>query len=92
MVVKYKIHELAKDFNIKSNVILDFFKSRGDEAKKSQTVLTTDELDMVFDYLTQKNSVESFDAYFAMKKPEPPKPSNEEVLLTEIRDLLKEQK
>ena len=26
------------------------------------------------------------------KKPEPPKPSNEEVLLTEIRDLLKEQK
>lgn len=73
MVVKYKIHELAKDFNIKSNVILDFFKSRGDEAKKSQTVLTTDELDMVFDYLTQKNSVESFDAYFAMKKPEPPK-------------------
>ena len=73
MVVKYKIHELAKDFNIKSNVILDFFKSRGDESKKSQTVLTTDELDMVFDYLTQKNSVESFDAYFAMKKPEPPK-------------------
>ena len=28
MVVKYKIHELAKDFNIKSNIITDFFKSR----------------------------------------------------------------
>lgn len=70
MVVKYKIHELAKDFNIKSNIITDFFKSRGDETKKSQTVLTTDELDLVFDYLTQKNSVESFDGYFAMKKPE----------------------
>jgi translation initiation factor IF-2 len=71
MVVKYKIHELAKDFNLKSNIIIDFFKSRGDEQKKSQTTLTTDELDLVFDYLTQTNSVESFDAYFAMKKPEP---------------------
>lgn len=73
MVVKYKIHELAKDFNIKSNVIIDFFKSKGDDAKKSQTVLTSDELDMIFDYLTQANSVESFDGYFAMKKPEAPK-------------------
>ena len=73
MVVKYKIHELAKDFNIKSNIITDFFKSRGDETKKSQTVLTSDELDLIFDYLTQTNSVDSFDGYFAMKKPEEPK-------------------
>ena len=70
MVVKYKIHELAKDFNIKSNIITDFFKSRGDETKKSQTVLTSDELDLIFDRLTQDNSVDSFDGYFAMKKPE----------------------
>ena len=73
MVVKYKIHELAKDFNIKSNIITDFFKSRGDETKKSQTVLTSDELDLIFDRLTQDNSVDSFDGYFAMKKPEEPK-------------------
>ena len=73
MVVKYKIHELAKDFNIKSNIITDFFKSRGDETKKSQTVLTSDELDLIFDRLTQDNSVDSFDGYFAMKKPETPK-------------------
>lgn len=73
MVVKYKIHELAKDFNIKSNIITDFFKSRGDETKKSQTVLTSDELDLIFDHLTQTNSVDSFDGYFAMKKPEEPK-------------------
>lgn len=73
MVVKYKIHELAKDFNIKSSIITDFFKSRGDETKKSQTVLTSDELDLIFDRLTQDNSVDSFDGYFAMKKPEEPK-------------------
>lgn len=73
MVVKYKIHELAKDFNIKSNIITDFFKSRGDETKKSQTVLTSDELDLIFDRLTQDNAVDSFDGYFAMKKPETPK-------------------
>ena len=58
MVVKYKIHELAKDFNIKSNIVTDFFKSRGDDTKKSQTVLTSDELDLVFDHLTQLSAVE----------------------------------
>lgn len=73
MVVKYKIHELAKDFNIKSNIVTDFFKSRGDDTKKSQTVLTSDELDLVFDHLTQLYAVDSFDGYFAMKKPETPK-------------------
>ncbi len=73
MVVKYKIHELAKDFNIKSNIVTDFFKLRGDDTKKSQTVLTSDELDLVFDHLTQLYAVDSFDGYFAMKKPETPK-------------------
>lgn len=73
MVVKYKIHELAKDFNIKSNIVTDFFKSRGDDTKKSQTVLTSDELDLIFDHLTQLYAVDSFDGYFAMKKPETPK-------------------
>ncbi len=70
MVVKYKIHELAKDFKIKSNIVTDFFKSRGDETKKSQTVLTTDELDLIFDHLTRIKSVDSFDGYFAMQRPE----------------------
>ena len=70
-VVKYKIHELAKDFDLKSKKVIDLLTPYSEGEKKSQTSLTADELDIVFDVLTQENSVASFEAYFAMKKPEP---------------------
>ena len=69
-VVKYKIHELAKDFDLKSKKVIDLLTPYSEGEKKSQTSLTADELDIVFDVLTQENSVSSFEAYFAMKKPE----------------------
>lgn len=68
-IVKYKVHELAKDFDIKSNVIIDLLKKFDETPKKSQTSLTTDELDVVFDQITKDNSLENFDSYFAAKKP-----------------------
>ncbi len=70
MVVKYKVHEVAKDFDVKSNAVIDLLKNFSDTAKKSQTSLTTDELDIIFDHFTQENSVKNFDAFFNMKKPE----------------------
>ncbi len=69
MVVKYKVHELAKDLDLKSNVIIDMLKKIDETPKKSQTSLTSDELDFVFDQITKEYSVENFDAYFAAKKP-----------------------
>ena len=36
-----------------------------DTPKKSATALEENELDLVFEHFTQKNSVENFDAYFA---------------------------
>lgn len=69
--VKYKIHELAKDFGMKSNVFIDMLKDYSDTPKKSQTSLTTDELDIVFEKITKDNQVTDFSAYFAMTKPEP---------------------
>ena len=79
-VIKYKIHELAKDFNLKSKKIIDMLTPFSDSEKKSQTSLTADELDIVFDKLTKEYSVENFDKFFAMKKPEPaaqPAPAEE---------------
>ncbi len=70
MVVKYKIHELAKDLDLKSNAVIDLLKKIDETPKKSQTSLTSDELDFVFDQMTKEYGVESFDAYFAAKKPE----------------------
>ncbi len=71
-VIKYKIHELAKDFNLKSKKIIDMLTPYSETEKKSQTSLTADELDIVFDQLTKEYSVENFDKFFAMEKPEAP--------------------
>ncbi len=77
MVVKYKVHELAKDFDMKSNAVIDLLKQFDETPKKSQTSLTSDELDIVFDRFTTQYSVENFDSFFAAKKPEE-KPQVEE--------------
>ena len=74
MEVKYKIHELAKDLNLKSTVLIDMLKNYSDAVRKSQTTLTPEELDYVFDTVTTSHAVENFDAFFAMEKPAQPEP------------------
>ena len=59
-VTKYKLGELAKDLNMKAK---DFTDLLGD-TKKSQTPLTEEELNLVFETLTKKYEVKSFNAYF----------------------------
>ncbi|MBE6835345.1 MAG: translation initiation factor IF-2 [Ruminococcaceae bacterium] len=71
MTKKYKIHELAKDFNIQSKQIIEMLTPLFEGEKKYQTALEERELDAVFDILTKQNAPASLDAYFAMaKKPE----------------------
>ena len=68
MLIKYKIHELSKDFNVNSKDIITLLKDKMGVDKKSQTSLEDTELDLIFDYLTQENEVKSFDEYFAAGK------------------------
>ncbi len=75
MVGKYKINEVAKDFDKASKDITDLLLRFFDEPKKTQAALENKELDIIFDVLTQENQVESFDAYFAMQKPAEKKPA-----------------
>ena len=72
MEIKYKLHEVAKDFNRQSKEVIELLAKYYDEPKKSHTALTPEELNIVFDYFTQTNQVENFDSYFAMA-PEPKK-------------------
>ncbi len=65
MTNKYKISELAKDFGIPSKDIIALIKELTGEEKKSGAALNEAETALVFDALTKKNSVKSFDAYFA---------------------------
>lgn len=78
MTKKYKIHELAKDFDIQSKYVIENLSKHFDGEKKSQTALEEKELDFLFDLITKENSVESFDAYFNAVPKEKPKAEKKE--------------
>ena len=70
MVIKIKVSEIAKDFGKQNKEIIEVLDQYCEgPAKKAATVLSEDELNILFDKITQDNSVESFDSYFAQKKP-----------------------
>ena len=66
MISRYKISDLAKDFNMSSKDVIALVTELTGEEKKSSTVLIEAEIAMVFDALTKKHAVKSFDEYFAM--------------------------
>ena len=82
-VVKYKLGELAKDLAVSSKEIIALLQEAyGGEAKKTQTSLTENELDYVFEHYT-KNSNNDFAKFFQLGDQEKadrenPKPVKEE--------------
>ena len=62
---KYKIHEFAKDFGLKSKDIMEMLATYKEAERKHTTVLEENELDFLFDSITKQHQVASFDAYFA---------------------------
>ncbi len=65
MMIKYRVHEVAKDFDVQSKEIVNILKKHFEEPKKTQSPLDEHELSIVFEEITQANQVENFDAYFA---------------------------
>ncbi len=65
MMIKYRVHEVAKDLNLPNKDVIDTLQKYTGETKKHMTALTEDELDLVFETFTQKNSANSLDDYFA---------------------------
>ncbi len=70
MMIKYRIHEVAKDLNISNKEIIELLKKHLNVSKKHMTALEENELDLIFEYYTQKNSVDSFDEYFSSRNEE----------------------
>ncbi len=66
-MIKYKVHEVAKDLGVQSKKVSDVVKQYCGTEKKSMTALEEDELNLVFDYFTQQNAVENFNEYFAVR-------------------------
>ncbi len=64
-LVKYRVHEVAKDFGTTSKVITEILTKYATTPKNHMQVLEDAELDLIFDYLTQHNQVESLADVFA---------------------------
>ncbi|MGN0604919.1 MAG: translation initiation factor IF-2 [Oscillospiraceae bacterium] len=67
MVKKVKINDLAKDLNLSSQEITELLDRFSDAKKKPSSSISPEEVDIVLDYFSQKNQVESFVDYFAAK-------------------------
>ncbi len=72
---KYRIHEVARDFGTTSKVIGQILTDYIAAPKNHMQVLETGELDIIFEYLTQRNQVKSLEEIFA---PPPAPPAKEE--------------
>lgn len=77
MVIKYKVSDIAKDFGKNNKDIINILSEYCEgPAKKANTVLDENELNILFDKLTEDNSVESLNDYFnSAKKAEKKKPA-----------------
>jgi len=60
--VKYRVHEVAKDFKIPTKAIVEILTKYGTEPKNYRQILTDRELSIIFEYMTQHNMVEDIDA------------------------------
>ncbi|MBQ3529904.1 MAG: translation initiation factor IF-2 [Oscillospiraceae bacterium] len=73
-LIKYRLKEVATDFGLKPKDIAEIMAKFFEPAKSNTQVLTEDELNVIFDYLTLTNQISSLEAVFAVQ----PKPKAEE--------------
>ncbi len=67
MMIKYKVKEVAADLDVTTKEVIAVLEQYCKVTKKTMTALEESELDVVFDYFTQKNAVENFNSYFAVR-------------------------
>ncbi|MBO5164081.1 MAG: translation initiation factor IF-2 [Ruminococcus sp.] len=74
MAKKIKLSDAAKDLNLSSQELVDFFASRGDSKKKPSSSLTEEEMNAVLEHQTKLHEVKDLNEYFASKNdPKPEK-------------------
>ncbi len=80
-LVKYRVKEVAADFGVAPKVIAEVVGKFFEKPKSNTQVLTDEELNVVFDYMTWANQIESLEAVFAVQ----PKPKAEEKPAEEVK-------
>ena len=69
--VKYRVKEVAADFGVAPKEISEIVGKYGEKPKSYTQVMTDAELNVVFDYMTQKNQISSMEQIFAVKPTAP---------------------
>ena len=77
-MVKYRVHEVAKDFGVGSKLISQILTDYIAPPKNHMQVLETSELDVIFEYMTQHNQVASLEEVFRVTAPAKPAEKAEE--------------
>ena len=76
--VKYRLKEVAADFGMAPKEIGDIISKFYTRPKSNTQVLNDDELNAVFEYITQNNQIASLEQVFAVKPKEQPKEAPKE--------------
>ncbi|MDR3277156.1 MAG: translation initiation factor IF-2, partial [Oscillospiraceae bacterium] len=72
---KYRVHEVAKDFKVSTKTIAEIMTKYAAAPKNHMQALTVSELDIVFEYLTLHNQIESIEEIYDVPDvPAPPEP------------------
>jgi len=70
-IVKYRLKEVAADFGVAPKEIGEIISKFFEKPKSNTQILTEEELNVVFDYMTQKNQISSLEVVFAAKPAAP---------------------
>ena len=71
--VKYRVKEVATDFGISPKEVSEIVGKYYEKPKSYSQVLTTEELNAVFDYVTRHNQISDLSVVFNVKPKEQPK-------------------
>jgi len=79
-LVKYRLKEVATDFGTTPKEIAEVISKFFEKPKSNTQVLTEEELNVLFDYMTQTHQIDSLEQVFAVqnKPAEEPQPKAEE--------------
>ena len=80
--VKYKIREVAKDFDMPAKEIVGMVTEHFEAPKSTAQVLTEEQLNLVFDLITKNNQIGSIEEVFAARFQQS-EPDNPELLVVE---------
>ena len=72
-LVKYRIRDVATDFGVAPKEIVEIISKFFEKPKSNTQVLTEEELNVVFDYMTQTHQISSLEQVFAVQPKAAPK-------------------